>query len=76
MTKRKTTKASTAEETYSHEDLTALVAKGEPLPPGYAFNPRHRPTIYKVDEDQEAGPGSAPDTSSSGSTGKDQQSTE
>lgn len=78
MAKRQTstqTKDKAAE--HSDEDLKALVAKGEPLPSGYAYNPRRRPSIYRVDSDQESGPG--PEQGSpapSGSTQQDSKPTE
>lgn len=35
----------------SYDELKGLVAKGEPLPSGYAYNPRHKPPIYRKDGD-------------------------
>lgn len=43
----------------TYEDLAKLLAKGEPLPAGYAYNARQDPPIFRVDGESVPGPEAA-----------------
>lgn len=76
MAKRQaSTHTSSPPDDYTPEQLRKMVGKGEPLPSGYAYNPRRRPPIYKLDGDQGAVPG--PDQAPpSGPSEREQKATE